>query len=85
MDGDSPDVEAAAEALGKARKLVEETGYHRRDADVLILEGRLLGKKGDVEAGRAKLEEAVRVARREEGHVYQRAVDEAERYLKERG
>ena len=40
---------------------------------------------GDTEAARAKLDEAVAVARREEkdGCVYQVAVEQAERYLRE--
>ncbi len=85
LDEDPPDLDTADAALGRAAELVTETGYHLRDADLLILEGRLLAKQGDKDAGRAKLEEAVRVARREEaeGCVYQLAVDQAERYLQE--
>ena len=85
LDEDPPDAEAAQEALERAQELVEKTGYHLRDADLLILEGRVLAKRGDTEAGRTKLEEAIKVARREEdkGCVYQLAVDEANRYLKE--
>jgi len=53
------------------------------DADLLILEGRLLSKQGGKDAGRAKLQEAIRVARREPKAVYQLAIDQAERYLRE--
>ena len=83
LDPDPPDLETAQQSLARAHHLVEETGYHLRDADSLILQGRLLAKQGDKEAGRAKLEEAITVARREEadGCVYQLAVDQAERYL----
>ena len=87
LDEEPPDVEVAQAALDRARTLVEEEGYHLRDADLLILEGRLVGKRGDKDEGRAKLEEAIRVARREEeqGAVYQLAIDQAERHLRELG
>jgi tetratricopeptide (TPR) repeat protein len=87
LDLDPPDLNTTVEAHKRADTLVQETGYHLRDADLLILEGRLLAKQGDKEAGRAKLEEAIRVAKREEkdGCVYQVAVDQAERYLREMG
>ncbi|UCC67611.1 MAG: hypothetical protein JSV79_10890, partial [Armatimonadota bacterium] len=85
LDDSPPDVEAAQQSLGRAQQLVEETGYHLRDADLLILEGRLLAKQGDTIPGRTKLHDAITVARREEkdGCVYQLAVDQAERCLKE--
>jgi len=83
LDEDSPDIDTAAAALGRAAELVTETGYHLRDADLLILKGRLLAKQGDKNAGSAKLQEAVRVARREPDAVYQLAIDQAERYLRE--
>jgi len=75
----------SASAVARATQLVTETGYHLRDADILILEGRLLSKKGDKQAGCAKLNDAIAVARREEkdGCVYQVAVDQAPRYLTE--
>jgi len=87
LDLDPPDVKTATDSLKRADTLVQETGYHLRDADLLILEGRLLAKQGDKEAGRARLEEAIHVAKREEkdGCVYQVAVDQAERYLREMG
>ncbi len=85
LDNAPPAIEDAQAALKRAKELVAETAYHRRDADTLILEGRLAGRRGDRAAGRAKLAEAIRAARREEeqGAVYQLAVDQAERYLKE--
>ena len=85
LDPEGLDLEVARAALTRAQTLVADTGYHLRDADLLILEGRLLGKQGDHAAARAKLEEAIGVARREEaeGCVYQVAVDQAERYLRE--
>lgn len=85
LDEDPPDIETAESALERVAELVNETGYHLRDADLLSLEGRLLGKKGDRELGCVKLNEAIRVARREEadGCVYQLAVDQAARYLKD--
>jgi len=45
----------------------------------------LLGKRGESDAARGKLGKAIKVARREEaeGCVYQVAVDQAERYLRE--
>jgi tetratricopeptide (TPR) repeat protein len=87
LDLDPPDAKTATDSLKRADTLVQETGYHLRDADLLILEGRLLAKQGDKEAGQAKLEEAIHVAKREEkdGCVYQVAVDQAERYLREMG
>ena len=83
LDEGSPDIDTAQTSLARAEELVTETGYHLRDADILILEGRLLSKKGDNATGRAKLNEAITVARREEkdGCVYQVAVDQATRYL----
>jgi len=70
-------------ALARATQLVTETGYHLRDADLLILEGRLLSKKDDKKAARTKLNDAIAVARREEkdGCVYQPALDQATRLL----
>jgi len=87
LDEDPPDFDIAEASLARATELVTETGYHLLDADLLILEGRLLGKKGDNATGRAKLNEAITVARREEkdGCVYQVAVDQASRYLAELG
>ena len=72
-------------ALDRATQLVTGTGHHLRDADILILEGRLLSKKGDKETGRSKLEAAIKEARREDkaGCVYQLAVGQATRCLKE--
>ncbi len=85
LDSDPPDIGPAQQSLTRAQELVPETGYHVRDADLLILEGRLLAKQRNNEAGRAKLEEAITVARREEadGYVYRLALDQANRYLKE--
>jgi len=85
LDKEPPAIETAQAAFSHAEELVEQTGYHLRDADLLILEGRLLGKRGEKSAARGKLEEAIKVARREEaeGCVYQVAVDQAERYLRE--
>ena len=76
---------AATRRRSRVQTLVAETGYHLRDADLLVLEGRLLGKLGHPDAARAKLHEAITVARREEadGCIYQVAVDQAERYLRE--
>jgi len=87
LDEDQPQIETAQAALARAQELVRETGYHLRDADLLILEGRLLAKRGDKAGGEAKLYEAIKVAKREEadGAVYQVAVDQAERYLKDLG
>jgi len=80
---DPPDIEGAQQSLARAQQLVAATGYHLRDADLLILEGRLLAERQSKDAGRAKLEEAIHVARREEkdGCVYRLAVDQANRYL----
>jgi len=85
LDEKPPNIDTAEAALARAQELVKQTGYQLRDADLLILEGRLLSKKGEKEPGRAKLEEAIAVARREEKHgcVYQLAVDQADRYLAE--
>jgi len=94
LDEDQPQIEAAQAALSRAQELVKETGYHLRDADLLILEGRLLARgqeasscPTDKAGGEAKLHEAITVAKREEadGAVYQVAVDQAERYLKQIG
>ena len=85
LDGAQPDVPTAEAALSRARVLVEEIGYHLRDADLLILEGRLVALRDDREVARKLLEQAITVARREEAQdaVYQAAVDEANRYLRE--
>ncbi len=74
-----------AHTPARADELVNETGYHLRDADLLILEGRLLAKRGYKDTGRTKLHEAIKVAKREEaeGCVYQLAIDQANRCLKE--
>ena len=62
-----------------------ETDYRLRDADLLILECRLLSKKGDKGTGSSKLNEAITVARREEkdGCICQPSIDQANRYLNE--
>jgi tetratricopeptide (TPR) repeat protein len=87
LDGAPPDIGAAQQSLSSAEQLVSQTGYHLRDADLLILRGRLLAKGGDRATGRSKLEEAIQVARREEdeGCIYQLAVGQATRYLREIG
>ncbi len=87
LDEDPLQIETALAALTRAQELVKETGYHLRDADLLILEGRFLAKEGDKAGGEAKLREAIEVAKREEadGAVYQVAADQAERYLKQIG
>ena len=36
--------ERARESLEKARKIIEATGYHRRDKDVAEMKGELGGK-----------------------------------------
>ncbi len=85
LDEDPPALDTARDSLARAAELVTEAGYHLRDADILILEGRMLSKKGDKQTGRAKLNEAITVARREDNDscVYQLAIDQATRYLKE--
>jgi tetratricopeptide (TPR) repeat protein len=50
--------EDAAGHLYEAKRLVEETGYHRRDPEVLLLEAQLAFANGDKENAREWLEKA---------------------------
>jgi len=87
LDEDTPCLDMAEQSLARAKHLIIETGYHLRDPDILILEGRLLGKQGHTHRGRALLTQAIDLATRgkEEGVLYLLAAQQAERCLKETG
>jgi tetratricopeptide (TPR) repeat protein len=50
--------EDAAGHLAEAKRLVEETGYHRRDPEVLLLEAQVCFAAGDKKKAREWLEQA---------------------------
>ena len=53
----------AAEAVVRAEKIVEETGYHRRDPDLAIVRAELALMLGDVAAARSNLDAVIAAMR----------------------
>jgi len=54
-------IEKAGEAkgyLGEGKRRVEDMGYDRRDPEVVLIEGEILGLRGEREGGLVKVAEA---------------------------